>query len=42
MQMVVGDKVRLWIPRDLAYGEKPRRGQPKGDLVYELELLAIQ
>jgi peptidylprolyl isomerase len=41
-QMVVGDKVRLWIPRDLAFGPHPRRGQPKGDLVYELELLEIQ
>jgi peptidylprolyl isomerase len=40
--MVVGDKVRLWIPRELAFGAKPRRGQPKGDLVYELELLEIQ
>ncbi len=41
-QMVAGDKVRLWIPRDLAYGAKPLRGQPKGDLVYELELIEIQ
>jgi FKBP-type peptidyl-prolyl cis-trans isomerase len=41
-QMVVGDRVRLWIPRDLAFGAQPRRGQPKGDLVYELELLEIQ
>jgi len=41
-QMVVGDKVRIWIPRDLAFGEKPLRGQPKGDLVYELELLEVQ
>ena len=40
--MVVGDKVRIWIPAALAYGAKPRRGQPKGDLVYELELLALQ
>ena len=42
LQMVVGDRVRLWIPRDLAYGPKPLRGQPKGDLVYELALLEIQ
>jgi len=40
--MVVGDKVRIWIPAALAYGTKPRRGQPKGDLVYELELVAFQ
>jgi FKBP-type peptidyl-prolyl cis-trans isomerase len=39
--MVVGDKVRIWIPAALAFGDKPRRGQPKGDLVYELELLAF-
>jgi peptidylprolyl isomerase len=38
--MVVGDKVRLWIPQALAY-PRPRRGQPRGDLVYELELVAI-
>jgi peptidylprolyl isomerase len=38
--MVVGDKVRLWIPRALAY-PKPRRRQPHGDLVYDLELVAI-
>ncbi len=42
LRMVVGDKVRIWIPRDLAYGAKPSRGQPKGDLVYELALLEIQ
>jgi FKBP-type peptidyl-prolyl cis-trans isomerase len=42
LQMVAGDKVRVWIPRDLAFGATPRRGQPKGDLVYELELLEIR
>jgi len=42
LQMVVGDGVRLWIPRDLAYGPKPLRGQPKGDVVYELDLLEIE
>ena len=41
-QMVVGDKVRIWISRDLAFGASPLRGQPQGDLVYEPELLAIQ
>jgi len=40
--MVVGEKVRLWIPAALAYGPKPRRGQPKGDLIYDLELLSIE
>ena len=28
--------------RDLAFGAKPGRGQPKGDLVYELELQEIR
>jgi peptidylprolyl isomerase len=41
-QMVAGDRVRVWIPQGLAFGAHPRRGQPKGDLVYELELLEIQ
>jgi peptidylprolyl isomerase len=40
-QMVVGEKVRLWIPAALAFGEKPRRGTPRGDVVYELELLGL-
>jgi FKBP-type peptidyl-prolyl cis-trans isomerase len=40
--MVVGDQVRIWVPATLAFGEKPRRGQPRGDLVYELELLALE
>jgi peptidylprolyl isomerase len=39
--MVVGDKVRVWIPMALGYGPHPRRGQPRGDLVYELELLGL-
>jgi FKBP-type peptidyl-prolyl cis-trans isomerase len=41
-QMVVGEKVRLWMPAALAFGEKPRRGTPRGDVVYELELLELQ
>jgi peptidylprolyl isomerase len=41
LDMVPGQKVRLWIPAALAYGAKPRRRQPKGDLVYELELPSI-
>ena len=41
LTMVSGDKARLWIPAPLAYGDKPRRGQPKGALVYDIELLAI-
>jgi peptidylprolyl isomerase len=41
--MVEGDKARLWIPAALAYGETPARpGAPAGDLVFDVELLAIQ
>jgi peptidylprolyl isomerase len=41
--MVVGDKMRLWIPAALAYGEKPARPtDPAGDLVFDLELLSFK
>lgn len=41
--MVVGDKMRFWIPAELAYGETPRRpGLPAGMLVFEVELLDIK
>jgi peptidylprolyl isomerase len=41
--MVPGQKNRLWIPADLAYGDKPERaGQPAGALVFDVELVAIQ
>lgn len=41
--MVVGDKMRLWIPAALAYGEKPPRPtDPAGDLVFDLELIAFR
>jgi peptidylprolyl isomerase len=40
--MVVGDKMRFWIPAGLAYGEVPRRpGLPAGMLVFDVELLDI-
>ena len=39
--LVVGDKARFWIPADLAYGDSPRPGAPKGDLVFDVELLEI-
>jgi len=42
-QMVVGDKARLWVPSALAYGEAPaNRFHPPGDLVYDIELLAVK
>jgi peptidylprolyl isomerase len=40
--MVVGEKRRLWVPASLAYGDKPRRGLPAGDLVYELTLVGVE
>jgi FKBP-type peptidyl-prolyl cis-trans isomerase len=41
--MVEGERVRLWIPAALAYGNgRRRRGQPAGPLVYDVELRAIE
>ena len=40
--MVVGEKRRFWIPGNLAYGDNPRPGAPKGTLVFDVELLEIQ
>jgi FKBP-type peptidyl-prolyl cis-trans isomerase len=42
--MKVGGKCRIVIPGKLAYGEGPETpgGQPKGTLVFDLELIAIK
>jgi FKBP-type peptidyl-prolyl cis-trans isomerase len=40
--MAVGDKVRFWIPARLAYGDHPKPGEPAGELVFDVELLAIK
>lgn len=40
--MVVGDKVRFWIPSSLAYGDNPTPGAPAGQLTFDLELLEIK
>lgn len=37
--MAPGEKRRLWVPADLAYGNDP--GQPHGPMVFEVELLEI-
>ena len=37
--MSVGERARLWIPEDLAYGGRP--GRPAGMLVFDVELLDI-
>ena len=40
--MVVGEKRRFWIPAELAYGDSPRPGAPRGMLVFDVDLLAIE
>jgi peptidylprolyl isomerase len=37
--MTIGERVRFWIPVELAYKNQP--GKPKGMLVFEVELLDI-
>jgi peptidylprolyl isomerase len=37
--MTPGDRVRFWIPEELAY--KGQAGKPQGMLVFEVELLEI-
>ncbi|MBP9111803.1 MAG: FKBP-type peptidyl-prolyl cis-trans isomerase [Polyangiaceae bacterium] len=39
--MVEGESTRFWIPANLAYGDSPRPGAPKGMLVFDVELLSI-
>jgi FKBP-type peptidyl-prolyl cis-trans isomerase len=38
--MVEGEKRRFWIPEDLAY--QGQSGQPKGMLVFDIELIGIK
>lgn len=42
MLMTVGEKRRLWIPANLGYGNSPIPGAPKGDLIFDVELIAIK
>jgi hypothetical protein len=38
--MTKGQKMRFWIPGNLAYGDKPTRpGAPSGTLVFDIELI---
>lgn len=39
--MLKGEKRRVWIPSELAYGESPRGVAPAGDLVFDVELVDI-
>jgi peptidylprolyl isomerase len=40
--MVAGEKRRLWIPSELAYGDPPKRpGAPAGALTFDVELLDV-
>jgi hypothetical protein len=39
--MVVGEKRRFWIPGNLAYDNSPNPDAPKGTLVFDVELLAV-
>ena len=39
-RMVEGEKVRVWIPEDLAYRGQP--GNPAGMLVFDIELVKIE
>jgi peptidylprolyl isomerase len=38
--MAPGDKLRAWIPKELAYGDRP--GMPQGMLVFDIELLEVR
>jgi peptidylprolyl isomerase len=40
--MVPGEKIRLWLPAEMAYGAHPvREGKPAGALIFEVELISI-
>jgi len=40
--MTKGEKRRVWVPANLAYGEHPTGGQPAGMLCFEIELLEVR
>ena len=41
-QMGIGERRRMWIPPELAYGESPTSGEPSGMLVFDVELLDVE
>ncbi|HUL73316.1 MAG TPA: FKBP-type peptidyl-prolyl cis-trans isomerase [Vicinamibacterales bacterium] len=40
--MTKGEKRRVWVPANLAYGDHPAGGQPAGMLCFEIELLEVR
>ena len=40
--MSVGQRNRLWIPSELAYGDNANSARPTGRLIFDIELLAIE
>lgn len=40
--MTTGEKRRFWIPEELGFGKDAPEGAPKGDLVFDFELLQFQ
>ena len=42
LQMVKGEKRRVWIPGALAYDNDPRPDVPKGTLIFDMELIDIR
>ena len=40
--MTKGEKRRFWIPAAIGFGENPPPGAPKGDLIFDFELLEFQ
>jgi FKBP-type peptidyl-prolyl cis-trans isomerase len=42
VQMVEGDRRRIWVPAALAYGNRPNfTNAPRGDMTFEIELVRI-
>jgi FKBP-type peptidyl-prolyl cis-trans isomerase len=39
--MVEGEKRRLWIPEKLVYGDRPTPSAPRGDLIFDMQLLKV-
>lgn len=40
--MTTGEKRRFWIPEGLGFGKDTSEGAPKGDLIFDFELLQFQ